>query len=193
MIKILIVYPKGGVDMQPIVTVKTTEDQEDEAFIKLIDLCKEKLYIIAFAYLKNEQNSLDAVNESIYKAYMNKGKLKKPEFFNTWIIKILINFCNDTLKNNKKIIYIDEYNKIDKDESIETEFKIANNVDLYNAIDKLSQKFKSVVILKYLEDMTITQISQILDLPEGTVKVYLRRALGILKIELSEEVHVDDC
>jgi len=173
--------------MQPIVTVKNTQDQEDEAFIKLIDQCKEKMYTIAFAYLKNEQNSLDAVSESIYKAYMNKGKLKKPEFFNTWIIKILINSCNDTLKNNKKIIYIDEYNKIDKDELIETEFKIASNVDLYSAIDKLNQKFKSVVILKYLEDMTIAQISEILDLPEGTVKVYLKRALGMLKIKLGEE------
>jgi len=173
--------------MQPIVTVKNTQDQEDEAFIKLIDQCKEKMYTIAFAYLKNEQNSLDAVSESIYKAYMNKGKLKKPEFFNTWIIKILINSCNDTLKSNKKIIYIDEYNKIDKDELIETEFKIASNVDLYSAIDKLNQKFKSVVILKYLEDMTIAQISEILDLPEGTVKVYLKRALGMLKIKLGEE------
>jgi RNA polymerase sigma-70 factor (ECF subfamily) len=41
--------------------------------------------------------------------------------------------------------------------------------------------------LKYLEDMTISQISEVLDLPEGTVKVYLRRALAILKIELGEE------
>ena len=70
---------------------------------------------------------------------------------------------------------------------MKTEFKIANNIDLYNAIDKLNEKFKSIVVLKYLEDMTIAQISEILDLPEGTVKVYLRRALGILKIELGEE------
>ena len=173
--------------MQSIVTVKNIQDKDDEAFIELIDQCKEKMYTIAFAYLKNEQNSLDAVSESIYKAYMNKGKLKKLELFNTWIIKILINSCNDILKSNKKIIYIDEYNKIDKDELTETEFKIANNVDLYNAIDKLDQKFKSVVILKYLEDMTIAQISEILDLPEGTVEVYLKRALVMLKIKLGEE------
>ena len=172
--------------MNHIVTAKITQMKDDKAFSELIDPCKEKLYTIAFAYLKDEQNSLDAVSETIYKAYMNISELKIKRYFNTWVIKILINSCNDIMKNNNKIIYIDEYNRIDRDKNddLGTEFKIANNIDLYNAIDKLNEKFKSIVILKYLEDMTITQISEVLDLPEGTVKVYLRRALGILKIEL---------
>ena len=172
--------------MNNIVKSKITRMEDDRAFSELIDSCKEKLYTIAFAYLKNEQNSLDAVSETIYKAYMNISELKIKRYFNTWVIKILINSCNDIMKNNNKIIYIDEYNRIDRDKNddLGTEFKIANNIDLYNAIDKLNEKFKSIVILKYLEDMTITQISEVLDLPEGTVKVYLRRALGILKIEL---------
>jgi len=167
----------------------TTRKKDDEAFSKSIATCKEKLYMIAFAYLKNEQSSLDAVSEAIYKAYMNMHELKMPQFFNTWIVRILINSCNDILKNNNKVIYIDEYNKISeyRNEMLETEFKIASSIDLYTAIDTLNEKFKSVVILKYLEDMTITQISEVLDLPEGTVKVYLRRALEMLKIELGKE------
>ena len=175
--------------MNYIVTAKRTKMEDDKTFSELIDQCKEKLYTIAFAYLKDEQNSLDAVSEAIYKAYMNISELKIKRYFNTWVIKILINSCNDIMKNNNKIIYIDEYNRIDRDKNddLGTEFKIANNIDLYNAIDKLNEKFKSIVVLKYLEDMTIAQISEILDLPEGTVKVYLRRALGILKIELGEE------
>ena len=176
--------------MNNIVTAKRTQMKDDKAFNELIDPCKEKLYTIAFAYLKNEQNSLDAVSETIYKAYMNISELKIKRFFNTWVIKILINTCNDILKKNKNnVIYIDEYNRInrDKNECLETEFNIANNIDLYNAIDKLNKKFKSIVILKYLKDMTITQVSEVLNLPEGTVKVYLRRALGILKIELGEK------
>ena len=175
--------------MNNIVTAKRTQMKDDKAFSELIDPCKEKLYRIAFVYLKNEQSSLDAVSEAIYKAYMNINELKTPQFFNTWIVRILINSCNDILKNNNKVIYIDEYNKIDeyRNEILETEFKIASNIDLYTAIDKLNDKFKSIVILKYLEDMTITQISEVLDLPEGTVKVYLRRALEMLKIELGKE------
>ena len=145
------------------------------------------MYKIAFAYLKNEQNSLDAVSETIYKAYQSINKLKNREFFNTWIIKILINSCKTVLKNNK-VIYIDEYDKTKKDnfDILETDFKLSIKIDLYNAIDKLNDKFKSVIILKYLEDMSIIQISEVLNMPEGTVKVYLRRALEVLKIELDE-------
>ena len=81
------------------------------------------------------------------------------------------------------MIYIDEYDKTEENsfDILETEFKVSNSIDLYNAIDRLNNKFKSIVILKYLEDMTISQVSKVLDLPEGTVKVYLRRALGLLK------------
>ncbi|MBU3191547.1 sigma-70 family RNA polymerase sigma factor [Clostridium bowmanii] len=174
--------------MDPNIIIKSTQEQDDEEFIKLIHKCKEKLYRIAFAYLKNEQNSLDAVSQSIYKAYMNMNELKTPKFFNTWIIRILINTCNLILKHDNKVIYIEDYNEINNiNESLDTEFKIDSNIDLYNSIDKLSERFKSIVILKYLEDMTISQVSEILDLPEGTVKVYLRRALKILKTELGEE------
>ena len=168
---------------------KKSHNEGDGDFSRLIDECKKNLYRIAFAHLKNEQNSLDAVSETIYKAYMNISELKIKQFFNTWVIKILINSCNDIIKTNNKVVYIDEYNRVDrnKNDDLGTEFKIANNIDLYNAIDKLNEKFKSIVILKYLEDMTTTQISEVLDLPEGTVKVYLRRAIGILKLELGEE------
>ena len=182
-----------SVEMDKIITTEktTTEKNQplnDELFIDLIDIYKENLYKIAFSYLKNEQNSLDAVSETIYKAYKNIDKLKRQEFFNTWIIKILINSCKSVLKNNK-VIYIDEYDKTKKDnfDILETDFKLSINIDLYNAIDKLNNKFKSIIILKYLQDMTIIQISEVLNLPEGTVKVYLRRALGVLKIELGEE------
>ena len=174
--------------MDKIITTDKNQPLNDELFIDLIDIYKENLYKIAFSYLKNEQSSLDAVSETIYKAYKNIDKLKKREFFNTWIIKILINSCKSVLKNNK-VIYIDDYDKTKKDnfDILDTDFKLSVNLDLYNAIDNLNDKFKSIIILKYLEDMTIIQISEVLNLPEGTVKVYLRRALGVLKIELGEE------
>ena len=174
--------------MNSIIIEKESQNEEDGDFSKLIDECKENLYRIAFAHLKNEQNSLDAVSDAVYKAYTNISELKMPEFFNIWIIKILINSCKNILRNNEKVIYIDEYNKIDESslDILETEFEIDNNIDIYNVIDKLSEKFRIIVILKYLEGMTISQISEVLDLPEGNIKFYLRRALKLLKIDLAE-------
>lgn len=175
--------------MKDIEIVKKAQKGNREAFIELINDCKENLYKIAFAYLKNEQEALDAVSDTVYKAYMDIKKVKKPQFFNTWITKILINCAINRLRKGERIIYIDDYQKTDTAEtgSLETEWNIPGNIDLYNAIDTLEVKYRSIIILKYFQDMTIAQISKTLDLPEGTVKVYLRRALIKLKIELKED------
>lgn len=164
------------------------KNKNDESFIQLINLHKENLYRIAFAYLKNEQDSLDIVSDTVYKAYMNIDKLKETRYFNSWITKILINSAINKLKSNKKIIYVDDYNILNNNINIsEMEFDISKNIDLYSAIDTLDIKYKNLIILKYFQDMTISQISKLLKYPEGTVKVYLRRALKKLKIKLEKE------
>lgn len=160
---------------------------DDGAFVKLINIDKYSLYRMAFSYLKNEQESLDVVSDTVYKAYMNIHKLKKPEFFNTWITKILINLCINILKKSKKVIYIDNYETIVRNTSLQMDLQISRNIDLYSAIDTLDIKYKNLIILKYFEDMTISQISKLLKCPEGTVKVYLKRALEKLRIQLREE------
>lgn len=168
--------------------IKKAIKGDDVSFGKVIDLNKEKLYRISFMYVKNEQDALDIVSNTIFKAYMNINKLKDPKLFNTWIIRILINTAADQLKKTSKIMYIDDYEQFEATNTTdEFEFKVANNIDLYNAIDKLDVKYKNLIILKYFEDMTISQISTLLNQPEGTVKVYLSRSLKKLKIDLVEE------
>lgn len=170
------------------VAVKKAKKGDDKAFEIIINYCKEDLYKIAFAYVKNEQEALDIVSETIYTAYMNISGLKNPQFFKTWITKILINCAVAKLKKSNKIIYTNEYeNMNDGNDISENEFDISKNIDLYNAIDRLNIKYKNIIILKYFQDMTISQISKLLNYPEGTIKVYLRRALKKLKIELKEE------
>lgn len=167
--------------------VKMAQKGDAAAFSELISLNKENLYKIAFVYLKNEQDALDAVSDTVYKAYMNIKNIKNPSYFKTWIIRILLNSAADKLRKSKNIIYIDDYQKLDRYSNLESEFDIDNNFDLLNAIDKLDIKFKNIVVLKYFQDMTISEISALLKLPEGTVKVYLHRSLKKLKLELNEE------
>jgi RNA polymerase sigma-70 factor (ECF subfamily) len=166
--------------------VKKAQQGDNDAFTQLISIYKENLYKIAFTYLKNEQDALDTVSDTVYKAYMNIKKVNNPNYFKTWIIRILINSAIDRLADSKNIIYIDDYQKIDSFNILESEFDLDARFDLFNAIDKLDIKFKNIVVLKYFEDMTISQISTLLGLPEGTVKVCLHRALKKIKIDLSE-------
>ena len=162
---------------------------DDNAFCQLINSYKEKLYKQTFAYLKNEDEALDIVSDTIYKAYMDINKLNNPQFFNTWITRILINNAINRLKKNKRVTLVDEYEKIEDFNLTVSDMllDIPKRIDLYNAIDNLNIKSKTIIILKYFQDMTYSQISKVLELPEGTVKVYIHRALKKLKVELKEE------
>lgn len=174
--------------MYHINTVLNAQKGDDGAFVELMNLCQEELYRIAFTYMKNEQEALDIVSDTVYKAYMGIKNLNNPQFFQTWIIKILINQCINRLKVSNRITYIREYEKIDIDDEhiSDIDMEIPRNIDLYKAIDKLDIKSKSIIILRYAQDMTIPQISEVLQIPKGTIKANIYRSLKKLKNELGE-------
>lgn len=78
--------------------VKLAINQDEKAFEYLMNISKEGLYRIAFAYAKNEQDALDILQETVYKAYISIYKLKEPKYFKTWISKILINNAINFIK-----------------------------------------------------------------------------------------------
>lgn len=165
-------------------TVLKAIDGNDDAFYILIQDRKAMLYKTAFAYVKNKQDAQDIVSDTVYKAYISIKKIKNPEFFNTWLTRILINCALDFIKKRKKVIYMDEIHPISKES---TSVDPAQSIDMYHAIDKLEEKYKTVIILKYFQDLTLKEISEILKIPIGTVKTHLHQALKCMRIELKEE------
>lgn len=159
---------------------------DDHAFSELMLINKSMLYKTAFTYVRNQENALDILSEAIYKAYRSIKKLKEPAYFKTWLTRILINCCLDYLRKNKDVspYAADEISAVftamekDKDESL----------DLRNAVAGLDEKYKTIIILKYFHDLTITEIAEVLGCPLGTVKTNLHKALKELRIELKEEV-----
>ena len=75
--------------------------------IKFIEKNQEKLYRMAFSYMKNEQDALDAVHNAIVKILQNKDKLRRIEYFETWAYRVLINECLMMLRKNKKMVIVD--------------------------------------------------------------------------------------
>lgn len=163
--------------------IKKARKGDSEAFYELIKSNEAVLYRTALLYLKNEHDALDAVSETVYKSFISIKKLKEPRYFRTWLIRILINVCLDQIKKSKKIVYVEErfIDVIDFDWD-ESEDKI----DLKKAIDQLDEKEKTVVILKYFHNMTIVEISEVLECPVGTVKTNLHNALEELRLEYKE-------
>lgn len=166
--------------------VKLAIKGNEKAFEYLMDINKEMLYRTAFAYVKNEQNALDILQETVYKAYISIDKLKEPKYFKTWLTKILINTAISFIKKNKKIVYITD--DITNNSNYYESDIVNEKLDILSSIEKLDEKYKTIIILKYFQDLTLTEISEVLDCPIGTVKTYLNRALNKLRFFMNEEI-----
>ncbi|HAT4211539.1 TPA: sigma-70 family RNA polymerase sigma factor [Clostridium perfringens] len=175
-------------ELNEIRLIKESMKGNKESFGILIKNNKEYLYKMAFLYVKDEQDALEVIHETVYRAFLNIEKLKKAKFFNTWITRILINVSIDFLKKKGKNEILGESTPIRKEKcEISTEEKL----DLYNAIDLLNDNYKTVIIMMYFNDMKIKDISKVMETPENTVKTYLRRAKQALG-EILKEGYLDE-
>ena len=140
---------------------------DKEAFSRLITSVKYKLYKTGMSILRNDDDACDAIQETLISAYQNISGLQHPEFFNTWIIRILINKCYDIIKKNKKVTNINE--KLMQTAEPYYEMYI-NESELEHVLSWLETDLKTVTILFYYDDLSILEIAEILNIPEGTVK-----------------------
>lgn len=147
-------------------------------YVVQIEKYKESLYRIAYSYMNDPTLALDALDEAFYKGYINRRKLKKPEYLKTWLTRILINECLQLLRKNKHEILTDQL----PEEAIEGYDGLALKV----AIKKLSEDLSKIIYLRYYGGYTLAEIAEILDLPQGTVATRERRALALLRLELEE-------
>ena len=141
-----------------------------DIFIKEVRDAEAMLYHISKSILKNDSDCGDAVQETILKAYEKLPTLKKEKYFRTWITKILINECNGILRKRKNVIPYEEY--MDNMKMTEED----RYSHLYMAIMELPEDLRVLVTLYYLEGFSLKEISEALDIPEGTIKSRLSRA-----------------
>ncbi len=152
-------------------------------FAASVEAIRNKLYRTAYMYLGNEASAYEAIDEAVYKALKSLKNLRQPEYFNTWITRILINVCKDELSRIKRLqpeenitINMNSTDEIDTD-----------SLSLKEIISRLPEDLKEIIILRYFSGFTLAQTAVSLNMPQGTVVTKQRRALSILKLELSEE------
>ena len=165
--------------------VELAKKGDAAAFTELIEENKIKMYKTAKAILKNEDDVCDAIQEALMSAYKNISKLNNNAFFSTWLIRILINKCYDICNKNKNraVVDIDETN----DEELRV-YDTYDEGDTRAILDNLDEDIRSVTVMYYYDDLSVKEISQIMNIPEGTVKSRLSRARNkIYEIIKSEE------
>lgn len=168
---------------QEIELVKKAVAGNHNAFIEAMKLYNTYLYRTAYLYVKDEHMAQEILQECAYKAFLSIKKLREPRYFKTWITKILINVALAYIKKNTNEVYLENDSVLYEPQGVSVEEKI----DLYNSIDSLRDNYKTAIVLRYFNDMSLENISIIMDIPENTVKTYLRRAKESLSKLLKED------
>ena len=152
----------------------------NELFTERVDAAKQKLYKTAMLYMGSHSDAMDVLDEAIYKAWCARNKLREEVYFDTWITRILINECCNELRRQKRFQPMEELP--------ETVVETYDTLPLKEAIRKLPKELKDVIILRFFGGYTVTETAEALQIPSGTVATRQRKALGLLRLELEEEV-----
>lgn len=150
-----------------------------QEFTRRVLAVENRLYRISCGMLDNRQDRMDAVQEAVVKAWSNIDRLNHPQYFETWLTRILINECHNIQNARKRIVPLEE--------APEPGGCDDGNKPIRDAIRALKPELRLPVLLYYMEGYKIREIAQIMNLPDGTVKTRLVRAKQKLRELLEEE------
>ncbi|HHP5289514.1 TPA: RNA polymerase sigma factor, partial [Clostridioides difficile] len=141
---------------------------------------KDSFYRIAYSYTKNEEDALDVVQEAMYKALYSVENIKEVNYIKTWFYKILVRTSIDFIRKNRKYNNMTDIDLIDET----GEYDKYTDLDLRRALEELPIEYKSIIILRFFEDLKIEEVAIILDENVNTVKTRLYTALKKLKLKI---------
>lgn len=160
---------------------------DEVSFETLIFSCKGKAYSIAFRYLRNQEDAMDALQESFIKIYRHLDKFNFESSFDTWVYRIVVNTCNDMIKKTNARPKIEELHKY-KDEIFEVEIvdtgllpdeRLLHKEEstyILACLEKILPEQKEILILRDIQGFTYEEIGTMLKCNIGTVKSRISRA-----------------
>lgn len=156
-----------------------SESIQEKVEKKLLD-SYESLYRLAFSYVRNEEDALDIIQESAYKAIKNAKSIREEDYIKTWLWRIVINTSLDCIKKNHKECSLDSIVEKGK-EDVYTDF------DTRRALDVLNHKERTIITLRFFQEWKLEEIAKVLNININTVKTLLYRSLKKLENEISNE------
>ena len=139
----------------------------------------EAMYRLAYSYVRNEEDALDIVQESVYKAIKNAGKVQQEAYIRTWIWRIVMNTAVDLIRSRKNETGLEDAGETGKEDTYQ-------DFDTLEALKILEPREKAVIVLRFFEDQKLEDIARTLQENTNTVKTILYRSLKKLRVELTE-------
>jgi RNA polymerase sigma-70 factor (ECF subfamily) len=150
--------------------IKKAQNKDADAFTELIEAHMQLLYKTGRAILHSDEDLADAVQDTILCCWEKIGQLRDTSHFRSWLCRIMVNKCNDILRQKKMLSYYDE---VPETAAMTYEFE---NVEWNEALKSIDEKYRLILLLYYVEGFKTREISEILEMPEATVRTRLARA-----------------
>ena len=168
--------------------IRAAQSGDREALVSLLRQIETDVYRTAYYILGNEQDAMDAAQEALIRIYTKIGMYEEKALFKTWVQRIVTNICIDKMRKSKPSVSIEEHEMVFVSMENTEDEVISSHVakDIREAIEKLPEHHRSVVVLRYLQDLSYNEIAETLDLPLNTVKSYLFRARRQLQTLLQD-------
>ena len=178
--------------------IKQVLKGDQNAFSDIVNLYQHKLYQICYRMLGNKQEAEDIAQEAFVRAYINLHTFDQKRKFSTWLYRIATNLCIDRLRKKQTDDYLDAdvagtdgldmYSHIASDEQLPEEQALQMELQdrIQYEISRLPDKYRTVIVLRYIEELSLQEISEILDMPLGTVKTRIHRGREALRKQLNK-------
>ncbi|WP_394327622.1 RNA polymerase sigma factor SigW [Paenibacillus macquariensis] len=192
----------GGIVLDQIENrlTKLALNGDQQAFAEIVELYKDKIYHLGYRMLSNRHEAEDVVQETFLRVFKSLDRFDPNQKFSTWIYRIATNLCIDRLRKRKATYSLDAdmndqegldgYSLIPSDDRTpESELMISETKQIiYDAIESLPAKYKSVMILRYLQDLSLQEISDVLGMPVTTIKTRVHRGRDFLRKKLEPKL-----
>lgn len=164
--------------------------QQPGAFDLLYDNFKDQAYRTAVFLTGNMEDAKDVVQDTFVTVCLEINKLRNPEVFISWFYRILTNNVRSILKKQKREISKEESEMQQIDVKVQEDFtdmflQQEEHKQLRKLINRLDEKYRTVIVLYYFNEFSISEIAEIVDCRQGTVKSRLFKARKILEQQLS--------
>ncbi|MEH7009736.1 RNA polymerase sigma factor SigW [Neobacillus niacini] len=176
--------------------IKQVIKGDQDAFAEIVEIYSNGIYQLGFRMLGNRHEAEDIAQEAFIRAYVNIKSFNQDLKFSTWLFRIATNLCIDRIRKKKPDYYLDA--EVSGTDGLTMYSQLASNsplpekelesLELQESVQKeilkLPEKYRSVIVLKYIEELSLNEISEILDLPLGTVKTRIHRGREALRQQL---------
>ncbi|TLS34922.1 RNA polymerase sigma factor SigW [Pseudalkalibacillus caeni] len=176
--------------------IKQVKKGDHNAFGEIVELYKDKVYHISYRMLGNKQEAEDVAQEAFIRAFTNIDRFEINRKFSTWLYRIATNLAIDRLRKKRPDYYLDAeiagtegltmYSQLAANEELPDEkvVSIETQQGIQQEILNLPPKYRSAIILKYIQELSLKEISEILELPVATVKTRIHRGREALRKRL---------